>query len=264
MQIQSIVINGQKVSYRHAGVPVSSADQVILFLHGWGGSSESFSRLWKSLSEHSDMSTTAYIAIDFPGFGDSPVPSAPWSVQDYADVVDDFLDELGIESCAVVVHSFGGRVLWKLLSSERSASRFSHATVIAAAGIRHWSFKRLIVRGIARMVRPIFAIPGISLLRPIVYKAIGAHDYAAVSGVMRSTFQLVVRENLRPLITDLPLPCSVIWGRHDSYVPVSDADIIYAAAPERSSLTLFEDGKHAIHRTHADAIAQIIADEAIF
>ncbi|MBQ9276448.1 MAG: alpha/beta fold hydrolase, partial [Clostridia bacterium] len=53
----------------------------IVFLHGWGGSVSSFLFVAKRLA------TRGYrcLLMDFAGFGDTPEPDAPYTVQDYAE-----------------------------------------------------------------------------------------------------------------------------------------------------------------------------------
>ena len=54
----------------------------LLLLHGWGVSSDLFAPLLDVLAPGRRL-----IVPDLPGFGATPVPAAPWSVHDYADVV---------------------------------------------------------------------------------------------------------------------------------------------------------------------------------
>lgn len=48
--------------------------------------------------------------VDFYGFGKTPHPDYPLTVEDYADGVLELMDKLGIKKATLVGHSFGGRV----------------------------------------------------------------------------------------------------------------------------------------------------------
>src|SRR3989344_3049617 len=66
---------GDRLAPRDAMTPV------LLCLHGWGGSKESFSELREAL-KNTDIEI---LTPDLPGFGSEPEPDRPWTVDDYAE-----------------------------------------------------------------------------------------------------------------------------------------------------------------------------------
>ena len=78
----------------------------ILFLHGWGGSINSFLGVGKILAGFGFF----VVIVDFVGFGESEKPSEPKTVYSYADDVRALIEELGLTNLSVVGHSFGGRI----------------------------------------------------------------------------------------------------------------------------------------------------------
>jgi pimeloyl-ACP methyl ester carboxylesterase len=50
------------------------------------------------------------ICVDLPGFGRSPLPPSPPSIDDYAQAVSETLDAMGIGECIMFGHSLGGYV----------------------------------------------------------------------------------------------------------------------------------------------------------
>lgn len=85
--------------------------ECVLFLHGWGANIKVFDRLMETVSKK-----YCAAALDLPGFGESEEPSEPWSVDDYVGFVIKFTRETGLSPVALVGHSFGGRLMIKLLA----------------------------------------------------------------------------------------------------------------------------------------------------
>jgi pimeloyl-ACP methyl ester carboxylesterase len=244
---KTVSIADQMVSY----IEREGAGRSILFLHGWGGSAESFLPLWNATDSNARL-----IAIDFPGFGESPEPKEPWDVQRYTQLVDRFLEHLSLDQVDIVNHSFGGRVTTKLLAEYPQRGR--KALYLAPAGIRHEK------KGISRLAsfgKRIFQLPLLRslfpLLRTVGYKLIGGQDYLQVSGVMKKTFQSVIEEDLSHHFSSISAPVHVVFGKNDTYVPSTDGHRMQKAI-SGAKLTVFDDGRHGIHKTHAKQIAQIM------
>ena len=98
--MRTITVNGQdaRVFDEGSGTPV-------VVLHGWGGRIESMSPVLRCLAEGHRV-----VAIDLPGFGDSPLPSGAWGTPDYTANVRDVVSEKGIDHAHFVGHSFGAKV----------------------------------------------------------------------------------------------------------------------------------------------------------
>lgn len=116
---------------------------VILLLHGWGANITLFKGIIGTLSERHRV-----IAPDMPGFGRTAEPPEPWYVDDYVDFIIKFLDRLQIREFSVIVHSFGGRVLFKLNARENLPYMIKKAVLIDSAGImpkKTWKQKKLLM-----------------------------------------------------------------------------------------------------------------------
>jgi len=77
----------------------------VILLHGWLGSWA----LWRDTIEELGKHFRTY-ALDFFGFGDSLDRAADFSVDNYVDLVYQFMDRLGIVKAPLVGHSMGGSV----------------------------------------------------------------------------------------------------------------------------------------------------------
>ncbi len=250
---QSTQVGSLAISSVHA--PGTGAP--ILFLHGWGGSAMSWESLWNALRAAGVQ--RPFIALDFPGFGETLPPPQPWTVSDYAQMVIDWLNVHHVPQVDLVSHSFGGRVSFYLLADH--PTHIASAALIAPAGIKHAGSTNLVAM-VSKYLKQVLLLPGVRKLFPIArsigYRFIGGQDYLQVNGVMKATFQAVVAEDLRSLCDRVQQPVQVFFGQHDSYVPWRDGEYMEQRM-RQAHLTLFPDGRHGIHTTHAQQIAHILA-----
>lgn len=102
-------VDGVKIFYREAG----RADApVVLLLHGWPSSSHMFRNLITELEDRFHL-----IAPDYPGFGfsEAPDPSAfAYTFDHYAELIEKFVDRLGITKLSLYVQDYGGPVGFRL------------------------------------------------------------------------------------------------------------------------------------------------------
>ncbi|MDO8468416.1 MAG: alpha/beta hydrolase [Candidatus Peribacter sp.] len=238
---------------------------VLLCLHGWGGSKESFAEL-RAMLEGEDL---LILTPDLPGFGLEPEPDRAWSVDDYADWVEAWLQRHApTEGCSTLLlgHSHGGRIAIKLASRyqlQATSYKLEHLYLCAAAGIRHRSLKRLLGRMLAGIGHVIFALPGLSRLEPLakkmLYKLLREHDYERASPMMRQTHAKVTAEDLTPLLSQITVPTDLFWGEDDTYTPLEDGYTMHEAI-HGSVLHTFAGTRHRVHRDRAPEIASVIRD----
>lgn len=81
----------------------------LLLIHGLGGSWKSWSTIFPALTAERDV-----IAIDLPGFGQTPPLSGDVSVPALADAVAAFLDAQNLQGVDAVGSSMGGRLVLEL------------------------------------------------------------------------------------------------------------------------------------------------------
>ncbi len=187
---------------------------ILLCLHGWGGSKESFTELTEALK----ASGLVILAPDLPGFGENPDPPRPWNVDDYADWTERWTrDEIArrnlkVDRFFLLGHSHGGRIAIKLahrqsslLTTHHSLPTIAHLFLCAAAGIkRPRHLKRIFGLMLAKTGRFFLAIPILNRLQPlakkVLYKLVRVHDYEKASPVLRQTMINVTAEDLRGLL----------------------------------------------------------------
>ncbi len=209
-------------------------------MHGWGCDGS----IWEGLRSHLEAAGHRVVALDFPGFGTTPEPPAPWGMEDYAGWFEKFLAERGIERPVLVGHSFGGRVA--IVHASRHA--VSKVVLVDAAGVKPrravsyyikvWSFKAL------RRLAPL--VMGRRRADALVERRrakAGSADYRAASPVMRGTLARVVNEDLRRHMPSIKAPTLLVWGERDTATPVADARVMERLIPD-AGLVVFDQAGH--------------------
>ncbi len=213
MKIDSITVN-----YIDEG-----EGDVILLLHGWGANITLYAGIIQVLKRNHRV-----IALDMPGFGKTTEPSEPWCVDDYVDFVMKFIDSFGIPKFSVVVHSFGGRVFFKMNAREDLPFTIERAVLIDSAGILpKKSFKQKISLRCYKIGRAVMSTKVLHFLYPDAVDDMrrkrGSSDYNSATPTMRATLVKVVNEDLEPLMHLVKCPTLLIWGDQDTATPLSDA-----------------------------------------
>ena len=191
-------IDGLKINYTDEG-----KGKALLFLHGWGSNLEAFRCVTDQLKD-----SYRIIRLDFPGFGGSDCPPVPWNVDDYVAVTRKFIAYLALEKVDLIGHSFGGRVIIKMASSQNDF-QIDKVVLMDSAGI-------LPVKTLKKRVRTRF----------------GSADYNNASGVLRDTMVRVVNEDLESYLPDIRYPVLLIWGDQDDATPMRDAHIMEKMIPD--------------------------------
>ena len=182
----------------------------ILLLHGWGQNIEMMKMLGDNFSDRFRITI-----LDFPGFGLSEEPGEAWDIKDYANMLEEFINELGIKKPIIMGHSFGGRVAIRY-SAEHVVEKI---VLFGSPCIRikeKLSFK-------VRILKSLKKLPGMNGLAEYMKKFIGSRDYKAASPIMRQTLVEVVNEDLSKYAREIEEPTLLIWGEYDTEAPLSDA-----------------------------------------
>lgn len=117
--MSAVVISGSLTHYEVLG-----RGKPVLFLHGWLGSW----RYWLPTMQAISDQYRAY-ALDLWGFGDSDKSKQRYSVSDYVDLVDSFINYLGIRELPLIGHALGAGVA--LEYAQRYPERISKIMAIS-------------------------------------------------------------------------------------------------------------------------------------
>lgn len=208
-------------------IPVNYIDEgegeVVLLLHGWGANITLYQSIIDTLKRERRV-----IALDMPGFGKTPEPSVPWCVDDYVDFVLKFIAAFQIERLSVVVHSFGGRVFFKMNAREKLPFAIERAVLIDSAGILpKKTLRQKVSQRCYKLGRAFMSTKVMHFLYPDAVEEMrrkrGSADYNNATPLMRATLVKVVNEDLEPLIHLVKCPTLLIWGDLDTATPIEDA-----------------------------------------
>ncbi len=209
------------------GIPVNYIDEgegeAVLLLHGWGANITLYQGIIDTLKQIGRL-----IALDMPGFGKTPEPPKPWCVDDYVDFVLYFIASFRLERLSVVVHSFGGRVFFKMNARENLPFSIDRAVLIDSAGILpKKTFRQKVSLRCYKLGRAFMSTKVMHFLYPDAVEDMrrrrGSSDYNNATPLMRATLVKVVNEDLEPLIGRVTCPTLLIWGDLDTATPIGDA-----------------------------------------
>lgn len=218
--------------------------EVVLLLHGWGANITLYAGMIHVLAQ----SGHRVIALDMPGFGKTTEPSEPWCVDDYVDFVMKFIESFGFTSFSIVVHSFGGRVFFKMNAREKLPFTIDKAVLIDSAGILpKKSFRQKVSLRCYKIGRAVMSTKVLHFLYPDAVDNMrrkrGSADYNSATPTMRATLVKVVNEDLEPLIHLVKCPTLLIWGDQDTATPLSDAKRMEELIPD-AGLVVCEGAGH--------------------
>ena len=211
-------IDGISVNYIDEG-----EGETVLLLPGWGANITLYQSIVDTLKQGRRV-----LALDMPGFGKTPEPERPWCVDDYVDFVLKFILSFNLEKISVVVHSFGGRVFFKMNAKENLPFTIERAVLIDSAGILP---KKTVGQKVSlrcyKIGRAFMSTKVMHFLYPDAVEDMrrkrGSSDYNSATPLMRDTLVKVVNEDLEPLIHLVKCPTLLIWGDLDTATPIEDA-----------------------------------------
>lgn len=239
-------VNSQKVRLLDTG-----RGAPVVVLHGWGGRIESMAPVISCLARSERV-----IALDLPGFGESPPPAGVWGTPDYAEFVRDVLSSLGVQEASFVGHSFGAKASLYLAATHRDF--VTKLVAQGASGLRRpptlqARAKRIVSKG-ARYAGSL-GPPG-RALRQAVYDRIASQDYKD-AGEMRPILVKVVNEDIGHLLPNIAAPTLLLWGTADDAAPLVHGKRMEALIPD-AALIEFEGAGHFAYLEEPDRFCTIV------
>ena len=196
MAVKKIEVNNKNFEINYEIINPSNKKNII-FLHGWGSNKE-IMKVFKD-----DFKELRHIYVDMPGFGKSPNPYV-LTTQDYAKIMDEFLNDLDVSKDIVIGHSFGGKVA-TLLKPDL-------LVLLASAGIV--MPKPLNVRVKIKTYKLLKNL-GLSKFR----KFFVSDDARGMSENMYETFKNVVDEDFSDVFRNYKGKVLIFGGDEDTAVP---------------------------------------------
>lgn len=245
-QTQVVDVGGQK-----ARVLVEGSGDPVVVLHGWGGRIESMAPVVDCLAP-----SFRVVAVDLPGFGESPVPAGAWGTPDYAEYVHDVITSLGVERAHFVGHSFGAKTSLYLAATHRDF--VTKLVVVGASGLRKApSLKARAKRAASRGARVAGRLGGPGrALRDTLYDRLASQDYKD-AGELRPILVKVVNEDISNLLPNISASTLLVWGTEDDAVPIAHAKAMESLIPD-AGLVLFEGAGHFAYLDERDRFCRVV------
>ena len=245
-------IDGMRVAY-----DIDGSGPFLLLLHGWGGSAKSFAPVHQAFAQWFRV-----VSLDFPGFGESDLPTSVWGVGEYAELVFRFLQQLDIRKCHIIAHSFGGKVtIWLAAHHPEVVEKI---TLVDAAGVKprrpiQYYLKVYTFKTAKKLYQWGLLGPRREERLTRLYARFGSRDYQD-AGSLRGIFVRVVNQHLNELLPKIQNPTLLIWGDQDTSTPLRDAKVMEAAIPD-AGLVVFAG---AGHFSYLDQLGRFVQVEKHF
>lgn len=228
-------LGGQSVSFLER----AGDDPPVVLVHGWGASASTFRVLLEG-----SRTPRRLLAVDLPGFGDSPLGGGGWTTERYAELLTAWLERRAPGRPSLLGHSYGGAVGLRLAA----ADQVDRLLLCAASGIRPDAAAPPDAR--VRRYRRLRRIAGwlpdplATSAREALAQRFGSADYRAATPELRRTLVAAVREDLSPVARQVAVPTLVVWGSADSELPCHPhAERLHSLIPA-AELVVFEGSGH--------------------
>jgi pimeloyl-ACP methyl ester carboxylesterase/DNA-binding response OmpR family regulator len=252
------IVNGKELVVREQG---PQRGRLLLLIHGWSSSWFALSPLMPYLSERYRC-----VAVDLPGYGESPPLPEPATIEAYAELLAELIRQISPGLPAVLVgHSMGGMTSVTLslrhpelvermvLLCPTISGKLSTWINLLIAPITQIERSRVAGRVVSRL-EPYMLNVTDRLMRPASFAArsgISEADYHRLRADARRPGQGRVRaecfwamqeNNLQGRLRALTIPTMVIWGMEDNTVPLRDASLVAEEWPDAELIVLAKAG----------------------
>jgi len=242
-----VTIDGLDIHYCDEG-----EGDVVLLVHGTFSSLHSF-------DDWNDILKNQYrvIRLDLPGFGlTGPHPDHLYSIDDYSDFLNAFLEELKINSCSVAGNSLGGWLSWEF--AIKYQNRIDKLILIDSAGyISDKNFPLPFVIAQTPVLRNVFNYVPRAVVRRFL-RQVFKDQTKVTDKVVNRHFDLFHREGNKEAfvklansnyvqntdsLSQLKVPVLIMWGANDNWISVKQA-ALFESDIENSEVIIYENVGH--------------------
>ena len=219
--------DGLQIHYHEAG-----EGPAVVFLHGSGLGASGWSNFKGNYPRFAEAGFRTVVP-DILGFGYSSKPDDALYTIDYmADGIIAPLDQLGIETCALVGNSMGGAVAIRLALTR--PQRISKLVLMAPGGLEDRE-TYMEMEGIRAMVRVVFGREGIThdsltrlfglqLYDPSIMDPGVIDERLSIAKLQtKRVIETMKIPNQAEALSDLTCPVLGFWGTEDKFCPVGGA-----------------------------------------
>ncbi|WP_315792003.1 alpha/beta hydrolase [Fischerella sp. JS2] len=236
------------IFYEQGGV--NSSLTPILFLHGWGISTEPDHEILELLAQQHSL-----IAPDLPSFARSPYPQVIPDYESYAKFILSFLETLNIKQVHVVGHSLGGGIAIAL--SNECPDKVRSLVLVDSTGVPSASIPEIIPRRAIEMTAQI-SIPKLKL-QLVDIPQVFSHNLLFNTGNVIQALLISLQKDIRHLLPTITAPCLLLWSEKDLTTPLTIAQEMARMIPS-SKLVTVEEGWHEWGLWYPEKFTSIVLD----
>ena len=269
---RTIQVDGIEVFYREGGEPGA---QALLLLHGYPSSSAQYERLMARLEDRYHV-----VALDFPGFGQSPPLSGTTTFDRIAAVIEGFTEAIDFERFSLYMFDFGAPVGVRLATwhPERVVSLVLQNGNAYEAGLGpgmqalkpYWTDRLAnepAVRGFLKLEATrsqyLDGVPDPTSVNPDLweldqrYLDLPGRDRVMLDLLYDYQSNVALYPRWHEYLRANQPPALLAWGRNDQFFPPDGARAYLDDLPG-AELHLLDTG-HFATATHSAEIAELIA-----
>jgi pimeloyl-ACP methyl ester carboxylesterase len=240
-------IDGQDI-HVHEASPQRKA--VALLVHGWSSSWYALSPLLPQLRERYRC-----IAVDLPGYGESPRLRRRTTIAEYADLLAGLIRQVSEAPVVLVGHSMGGMIsLHIALHYPELVERMVLLCPTISGHLSRWI--NLLISPVTFLEQFAVANKLSAVLEPhmlsVTDRLMRPASFAERSGITEETYyhlradarrpgqgrvraecyHAMLAGDLRGKLGAIKIPALVVWGMEDNTVPLRDASVVASEWPE--------------------------------
>ncbi|MBX0328517.1 alpha/beta hydrolase [Oscillochloris sp. ZM17-4] len=234
--------------------------QPIIFLHSWLGS-------WRYWVPTMDLASERYraYALDFWGYGESDRRGTQFTISGYVDMLNRFMDQMGIPQANLVGHGMGGMVA--IRAAREKPERFTKVMTVCtplygqvlSGHIRPGTFSKLLGRSQpanvwAKLIRSI----------PIADAEVQKELYEDTEGlseeVLSSVQESLLDTDLRPTLATLAVPLLAVYGGKDTIVTDEHALFLNDPSDRPTQLITLPRANHFPFLEQSNTFSRLLLD----
>lgn len=171
-----------------------------------------------------------------------------YSIEDYVEWADSEIPDGAI----ALGHSNGGRILLNLCA--KNPEKLKYLILLDSAGIYENTLKKKVVRGVAKIGKPLKRLP---VVDKIFHRVTGSTDYSNAPDNMKATLANVLDSDRYLDITKVETPTLILWGKKDTVTPPKHATMIYERLP-KAELKFYPEWTHAPYIVDPEGLARAL------
>ncbi len=234
--------------------------QPIIFLHSWLGS-------WRYWVPTMDLASERYraYALDFWGYGESDRRGSQFTISGYVDMLNRFMEQMGIPQANLVGHGMGGMVA--IRAAREKPERFTKVMAVCtplygsvlSGHVRPGTFSKLLGRSQSTNVwtKLIRSIP---IADPDVQKELYEDTEGLSETVLSSVQESLLDTDLRPALGALRVPLLAVYGGKDMIVTDEHAHFLNDSSDHLTQMITLPKANHFPFLEQSNTFSRLLLD----